>query len=60
MQLKFAVLDDVLRVKIRGRETAQETKEIAERTFAEREKHGVPYRAFTSEADALAWLRSPR
>jgi hypothetical protein len=121
MQLKFEMLDDVLRVEIRERETAQETREIAARTFAEREKHGVlalmmvtrdsrpifkveeyglsgilarlaaipglriasvaaesalhsshqyieliagqrgvPYRAFTSEAQALAWLRSPR
>lgn len=121
MQLKFEVLNDVLRVEIRERETAQETKEIAERTFAEREKHGllsllmvardsrpifkveeyglsgilgriaaipglriasvaadsalhsshqyveliarqrgVAYRAFTGEAEALAWLRSPR
>jgi len=121
MQLKFAVLDDVLRVEIRERETAQETREIAERIFAEREKHGVlslmmvvkdsrpifkveeyglsgilarlaaipglriasvaadtalhsshqyieliarqrgvPCRAFTAEAEALAWLRSPR
>ncbi len=121
MQLKFEVLHDVLRVEIRGRETAAETKEIADRTFAEREKRGVlalmmvmkdsrpifkveeyglsgilgriaaipglriasvaadsalhsshqyieliarqrgvAYRAFTDEAEALAWLRSPR
>jgi hypothetical protein len=108
-------------VEIRERETAEETREVAQRTFAEREKlgvlalmmvtkdsrpifkveeyglsgilarlaaipglriasvatdaalhgshqyveliarqRGVPYRAFTSEAEALAWLRSPR
>ncbi len=41
MQLKFAVLNDVLRVEIRERETAAETREIAERTFAEREKLGL-------------------
>jgi uncharacterized protein YuzE len=121
MQLKFEVLSDVLRVEIRERETAEETREIAERTFAERDKHGVlailmvmrdsrpifkveeyglsgilqriaaipglrvasvaedaalhsahdyveflarqrdtALRAFTSEKDALAWLREPR
>jgi len=41
MQVKFAVQGDVLRVEIRERETAAETKEIAERTFAEREKLGL-------------------
>ena len=118
MDVKFERLRDVLRVEIRGRETARETRELAERVFAEREKQGalailmcirasrpifkvedyglsgildriravpglrvavvadesglhaaheyievlalqrgVPYRAFTSEARALAWLR---
>ena len=33
------MLDDVLRVDVRERETAEETREIAEKTFAEREKH---------------------
>jgi hypothetical protein len=118
MDVRFELLSGVLRVEIRGRETPQETRELAERVFAEREKHeslailmcvresrpifkvedyglsgildriraipglrvavvtddsglhaaheyievlalqrGVPYRAFTSEAKALAWLR---
>jgi hypothetical protein len=35
------MLGDVLRVDIRERETAEETREIAEKTFAEREKHGA-------------------
>lgn len=35
------MLGDVLRVDISGRETAGETREIAEKTFAEREKHGA-------------------
>lgn len=121
MQLKFEVLSDVLRVEIRQRETAAETREIAEGAFAAREQHGVlailmvvkdsrpifkveeyglsqilqriaavpglrvavvaddsalhsaheyieflarqrgvAYRAFTAEAEALAWLREPR
>lgn len=121
MQVKFEVLSDVLRVEIRGRETAGETREIAEKTFAERDRLGLlailmvvkdsrpifkveeyglsailqriadvpglriatvaddsalhsaheyieflakqrgsPYRAFTSEQDALAWLREKR
>ena len=41
MQSKFEVLSDVLRVEIRERETAEETREFAERALAEREKHGV-------------------
>lgn len=40
MHLQFEVLDEVLRVEIRERETADETREIAEKTFAERGKHG--------------------
>ena len=35
------MLGDVLRVDVRQRETAEETREIAEKTFAEREKHGA-------------------
>jgi hypothetical protein len=41
MHLKFEVQGDVLRVEIRERETAEETREFAERALAEREKHGV-------------------
>jgi hypothetical protein len=41
MQLKFELLPGVLRAEIRGRETAQETRESAEAIFAERAKHGV-------------------
>ncbi len=41
MQVKFEGLPGVLRVEIRGRETAQQTRELAERIFAEREKHGA-------------------
>ena len=120
MQLTTRLLGDVLRVDIRQRQTAEETREIAERAFAERERagvlrillvtrdsrpifkveeyglsaileriaaipglrvaslsddsalhaaheyieliarqRGVAYRAFTKEADALAWLREP-
>lgn len=33
------MLGDVLRVDVRERETAEETREIAEQTFAERDKH---------------------
>lgn len=115
------MLNDVLRVEIRERETAEETREVAESVFAERDRlgllailmvvrdsrpifkveeyglsaileriRGVPglriasvsddsalhssheyieflarqrettYRAFVSEAEALAWLRTPR
>lgn len=118
MQVKFELLPGVLRVEVRERETPQETRELAERIFAERERHAalailmcirasrpifkvedyglsrileriraipglrvavvtddtalhaaheyievlaaqrsVPYRAFMSEAQALAWLR---
>jgi len=121
VQLKFERLSDVLRVEMRDRETPEETREVVERTLAEREKHGVlgllivvknsraifkveeyglsqhlgraagipglraatvtedssvhsahqyleliarqrgvAVRAFTNEADALAWLRGPR
>lgn len=121
MQLKFELLADVLRVEIRDREAAAETREAVEKTLAEREKHGalsllivvrnsraifkveeyglsqhlavaaaipglraatvtddatlytahqyleliarqrgVALRAFRTEAEALAWLRSPR
>jgi len=121
MQLKFERLGDVLRVEVRSREGAEETREAIEKTLAEREKHGVlgllivvknsraifkveeyglsqhlasaaaipglraaavaedpavhsahqyleliaaqrgvAVRAFTNEAEALAWLRSPR
>ena len=41
MQVKFELLPGVLRVEIRQRETAQETRQSAEAIFAEREKHGV-------------------
>ena len=41
MQVKFELQNDVLRVEIRQRETAKETREFAERALAEREKHGV-------------------
>lgn len=41
MRLKFELRGDVLRVDIQGRETAEETREIAEKTFAERERHGA-------------------
>jgi hypothetical protein len=41
MQVTFELLPGVLRVEIRGRETAQETKASAEAIFAERAKHGV-------------------
>jgi hypothetical protein len=119
MQVHFQLQAGVLRVEIRERETAQETRELAESVFAERAKHGalallmyvrasrpifkveeyglsrildriraipglrvavvtddtalhaaheyiellavqrgVSYRAFTSEAKALAWLRN--
>ena len=119
--LRTELLGDVLRVDIRQRETAEETRQIAEAAFAERERtgvlgillatrdsrpifkveeyglsailariaaipglrvaaladdaalhaaheyieliarqRGVAYRAFTVEAEALAWLREPR
>jgi len=121
VRLTTSLLGDVLRVDIRQRQTAEETREIAETAFAERERAGVlgillmtrdsrpifkveeyglsaileriaaipglrvaavsddsalhaaheyieliarqrrvTYRAFTKEADALAWLREPR
>lgn len=121
MQVKFDLVDEVLRVDVRGRESAEETRGLAASIFAEREKHGalailmlahasrpifkvedyglsgileriraipglriavvsdeselhaahqyiellaaqrgVAYRAFTREAQALAWLREPR
>lgn len=41
MRLKFEMRGGVLRVDIRDRETAEETREIAEKTFAEREQHGA-------------------
>ena len=41
MRLKFEMRGDVLRVEIQERETAEETREIAEKTFAERERHGA-------------------
>jgi hypothetical protein len=41
VQLKFELLADVLRVEIRDRETAAETREAVEQTLAEREKHGA-------------------
>lgn len=119
MRMKLELLGDVLRVDVRERETAEETREIAEAVLAERDKlgvlailisskdsrpifkveefriselfdralaipglrvaaatddralhaaheyvellaaqRGVPFRAFTSEREALAWLRS--
>lgn len=41
MELKFERIGDVLRVDIRGRETADQTRELAEAVFAERERQGV-------------------
>ena len=41
MRLKIDFVDGVLRAEIRERETAEETREIAEAIFAEREKHGA-------------------
>ena len=41
MQLTTSLLGDVLRVDIRQRQTAEETREIAETAFAERERAGV-------------------
>jgi len=41
MQVKFELLPGVLRVEIRERETADETRRSAEAIFAERDKHGV-------------------
>ncbi len=41
MQVKFELLPGVLRVEIRERETAEETRDGAEAIFAERAKHGV-------------------
>src|SRR3989337_1356935 len=41
MQVKFELLPGVLRVEIRQRETAQQTRDLAEAVFAERARHGV-------------------
>lgn len=39
--MKLELLDGVLRAEIRGRETPEETRELAKAVFAAREKHGV-------------------
>ena len=41
MELKFDLLPGVLRMEMRRRESAEETREAIDRMFAEREKHGV-------------------
>ena len=41
VQLGFERIGGVLRVDIRGRETAEQTRELAEAVFAERERQGV-------------------
>ena len=41
MELRFERIGGVLRVEVRGRETAAQTRELAEAVFAERERQGV-------------------
>ena len=41
MQVTLELLTGVLRMEIRQRETADETRQLIEALFAEREKHGV-------------------
>ena len=41
MQVRFELDGDVLRVEVRERETPEETRELAERVFADRERTGV-------------------
>lgn len=41
MKLRFELREDILRVEIAGRETSDETRELAQAVFAEREKHGA-------------------
>ena len=41
MQVRFETIDGVLRVEIRGRETAEQTRASIEAALAERERRGV-------------------